>query len=58
MEWEVIQSKDPEIWQADAWNMDGEGEGYFTEFSGHLARERAEEYAAFKNSQESNAAPK
>jgi hypothetical protein len=40
-----------ETWAVSAVNFDGDGEIYVATFDGPNARERADEYAAFKNAQ-------
>lgn len=51
MKYEVEQSRHvPDEWVVEAINHKGDGEIYATLFSGLLAKERAEEYAAWKNS--------
>jgi len=53
MEYETIADRhEPEQWRVEAINHDSEGEVFVAIFTGSLARERAEEYAAWKNSQE------
>ena len=47
---DVLESKDvPGEWRTEAIDMDHEGECLVTIFSGPEARERADEYAAWKN---------
>lgn len=41
----------PDAWNVDAINFAGDGEFYTAIFAGRLGRERAEEYAAWKNAQ-------
>lgn len=51
MTFEVAQSwKGPDEWVVETVNHAGDGEVYAAQFSGPLAKERAEEYAAWKNS--------
>jgi hypothetical protein len=53
MVYRVIRSAnvpDESEWRVEAINYDGDGEVYLAIFSGPSARERAEEYAAFKTS--------
>jgi hypothetical protein len=57
MEWKCFQDKrNPVDWRVEAINFDDEGKVYVTVFSGPDAHERAEEYAALKNGQESRLA--
>ena len=49
MDWEVIEDRQhPGHWRVEAINHEGDGEVYVAIFSGPGARERAEEYAAWK----------
>ncbi len=49
MDWELIEDRHhPGDWRVEATNHEGDGEVYVTIFSGPSARERAEEYAAWK----------
>lgn len=51
LKYEVVESRGvPGEWRAEAINMEGDGEVYVVLFSGPSARERAEEYAEWKNS--------
>lgn len=50
MKYEVKQSRHERDWVVEAFNPEGEGEVYVAEFSGPDAKERALEYAAWKNS--------
>ena len=53
MEWECFEDrKNRGDWRVEAIDFDNEGEVYVTIFSGPLARERAQEYAAMKTAQE------
>lgn len=53
MEYEVIQDRlTPDIWRVEAINEAGDGEIYTAVFSGPLAKERAEDYAAWMASKE------
>jgi hypothetical protein len=57
MEWSVLEDRqNPGDWRVEAIDFDNEGEIYVAIFSGPGARERAEEYAAMKNAQESRLA--
>lgn len=50
LEYEAQASRDDATeWVVEAINYDGDGEIYVARFSGPIARERAEEYAAWKN---------
>jgi hypothetical protein len=50
MEYEVVQSAGTiNEWRVEAIDHDGEGEVYVALFSGPLAKQRAEEYAAWKS---------
>lgn len=50
MRYEAFQDKcEPDDWRVEAFNFESEGECYVTIFSGPDAKERAEEYAAWKN---------
>jgi hypothetical protein len=52
MDYEVRQDRtNPEDWLVGAVDHESEGECYLTIFSGWYARERAREYADWKNSQ-------
>jgi hypothetical protein len=52
MEWTVFKdSRKRGDWRVEAPDFDEEGQLYITIFSGPEARERAEEYAEWKNSQ-------
>jgi hypothetical protein len=54
MEWECIEDRHhPGDWRVEAIDHDNEGQIYVAIFSGPEAQERAEEYAALKNRQES-----
>jgi hypothetical protein len=54
MEWECFEDKrDAGDWRVEAIDFDNEGRVYVATFSGPHAQERAEEYAALKNGQES-----
>jgi hypothetical protein len=54
MEWKCFEDKRTQgDWRVEAIDFDDEGKVYVTIFSGPDARERAEEYAALKNGQES-----
>ena len=54
MEWECIEDmRSPGDWRVEAIDHDHEGQVYVAIFSGPNAQDRAEEYAALKNSQES-----
>jgi len=54
MEYQVHQSQDRiDEWNVEAINHDGDGEIYGAAFYGPKAQERANEYAAWKASQES-----
>ena len=56
MQWECIEDKhNPGDWRVEAIDHDNGGQVYVTIFSGPEAQERAEEYAALKNGQESRA---
>lgn len=49
MRYEVIEDRtSPHDWRAEAADMDGDGAVYVAIFSGPDARQRAEEYAAWK----------
>jgi len=51
LRYEVVASRNvPNEWRAEAINSEGDGEVYVVLFSGPDARERAEEYAEWKNS--------
>ena len=50
MKYEVKPSRHQQEWVVEAFNPEGDGEVYVAEFSGPNARERATEYAAWKNS--------
>lgn len=57
MNWECFEDKHNRgDWRVEAIDFDNEGKVYVTIFSGPDARERAEEYAALKNGQESRLA--
>jgi hypothetical protein len=50
MTFEVAKSRNvADEWRVEGIDFDSDGETYVTLFSGPLARERAEEYAAWKN---------
>jgi len=52
MEYEVAEDKlFPGDWRVEATDYESDGECYVVIFSGPHAKERAEEYADFKNSQ-------
>ena len=52
MKYEIVTtSANPDTARAEAIDHDSEGECYVVEFSGPKALKRAEEYAAWKNSQ-------
>jgi len=52
MEWTVFKdSRKRGVWRVEAPDFDEEDQLYITIFSGPEARERAEEYAEWKNSQ-------
>lgn len=52
MKWEVVQSRwCPADWIVEAIDYQNEGQVYVATFSGPLAQERAEEYAAWKTKQ-------
>jgi hypothetical protein len=54
MEWTCFEDKHNRgDWRVEATDFDDEGKVYVTIFSGPDAQERAEEYAALKNGQES-----
>jgi hypothetical protein len=54
MEWKCFEDKHNRgDWRVEAIDFDDEGKVYVTIFSGPEAQERAEEYAALKNGQES-----
>ncbi len=49
MRYEIAEDrKFADHWRVEAINHEGDGEVYVTVFSGPLAQERAEEYAAWK----------
>jgi hypothetical protein len=50
MNYEVKQSRHGREWIVEAFNPKGNGDVYVAEFSGPEAKERAAEYAAWKNS--------
>ena len=53
MRYEVVQSReDATTWVAGAVDDEGEGEMYMVIFEGPHARERADEYAVWKNAAE------
>jgi hypothetical protein len=57
MEWESFEDRqNPGDWRVEATDFDNEGVVYVAIFSGPESRERAEEYAAMKNSLESRLA--
>jgi hypothetical protein len=57
MEWTCLEDKrNSGDWRVEAIDFDDEGKVYVTIFSGPEAQERAEEYAALKNGQESRLA--
>lgn len=57
MEWECIEDmRHPGDWRVEAIDHEHEGQVYVAIFSGPDAQERAEEYAALKNGQESRLA--
>ena len=50
MEHEVVEDRTcPGLWRVEAVNRAGDGEIYVTVFYGPQAKDRAEEYAAWKN---------
>ena len=52
VEYEAVRSHDAiedEKWQVEGIDYDNDGIIYFAQFLGHEAKERAEEYARFKN---------
>jgi hypothetical protein len=54
MDWECIEDKQNRgDWRVEAIDHENEGQVYVAIFSGPDARERAQEYAALKNHQES-----
>lgn len=58
MKYEVVEHKEfPGEYVVEAINPAGDGEVYAALFSGPKAKERAREYAAYKNLQESSHDP-
>ncbi len=52
MEWEMVKDKkDQDAWRVEAVDFENAGECYVTTFAGPGAKDRAEEYAVWKNSQ-------
>ncbi len=51
MKYETVEDRQsPGDWRAEAVNDEGDGEVYVAIFTGPDAKERAQEYAAWKNS--------